>query len=51
MAYAELRIVLAKLFWNFDLELVGNSEDWVEQQKVYLIWQKVPLMAKCHERR
>ncbi|KAF6824932.1 l-ascorbate oxidase [Colletotrichum musicola] len=51
MAYAELRIVLAKLFWNFDLELVGNSNDWVEQQKVYLIWQKVPLMVKCHKRR
>ncbi|KAF9870881.1 hypothetical protein CkaCkLH20_11553 [Colletotrichum karsti] len=50
MAYAELRIVLAKLLWNFDLELVDSSEDWVRQQKIYLIWQKVPLMAKCRPR-
>ncbi|TEA14667.1 Cytochrome P450 monooxygenase alt3 [Colletotrichum sidae] len=44
MAYAELRIVVTKLLWNFNLELVDRSEEWVNKQKVYLIWQKEPLM-------
>ncbi|KAI8302091.1 Cytochrome P450 monooxygenase alt3 [Colletotrichum sp. SAR11_240] len=50
MAYAELRIVLAKILWNFDLELVDMAEDWVSKQKIYLIWQKVPLMVRCRQR-
>ncbi|TDZ54052.1 Cytochrome P450 monooxygenase alt3 [Colletotrichum trifolii] len=45
MAYAELRIVVTKLLWNFDLELVDRSEEWVNKQKIYLIWQKEPLMS------
>lgn len=50
MAYAELRIVLAKILWNFDLELVDMAEDWVSKQRIYLIWQKVPLMVRCRQR-
>jgi len=28
LAYAEMRLVLAKLLWNFDLELQPESEKW-----------------------
>ena len=28
LAYAEMRLVLAKLLWNFDLELQSESEKW-----------------------
>ncbi|KAH5622240.1 hypothetical protein HBI51_248140 [Parastagonospora nodorum] len=45
MAYHEMRFILAKVLYNFDLELCGQSEDWMEQ-KVYVLWQKTPLMVK-----
>jgi hypothetical protein len=28
LAYAEMRLVLTKLLWNFDLELQLESEKW-----------------------
>ncbi|KAK1458570.1 cytochrome P450 ClCP1 [Colletotrichum cuscutae] len=40
MAYAELRIIFAKLIWNFDLELTEESKKRTLKQKTYLIWQK-----------
>ncbi|KXH53894.1 cytochrome P-450 [Colletotrichum salicis] len=50
MAYAELRIILAKLIWNFDLELMDESKQWTSRQRIYLIWQKVPLLVRCKDR-
>ncbi len=40
-----MRIIMAKMLWNFDLSLEEESKDWMNQ-KVYLIWAKHPLMAK-----
>jgi cytochrome P450 len=45
MAYHEMRLILAKVLYNFDPELCAQSEDWMEQ-KVYVLWQKTPLMVK-----
>ncbi|KAK1633225.1 hypothetical protein BDP81DRAFT_434459 [Colletotrichum phormii] len=50
MAYAELRIILAKLVWNFDLELMDESKEWTSRQRIYIIWQKVPLLVRCKDR-
>lgn len=46
LAIVELRLVLARLLWNFDLELMPESEEWIERQKVYFLWEKIPLMVK-----
>ncbi|KAK1597519.1 cytochrome P450 [Colletotrichum navitas] len=43
LAYFEIKTVLAKLLWNFDLELAEDSEEWMETQKIYTIWEKGPL--------
>lgn len=45
MAYHEMRIILAKVLCNFDLELRPESQDWLNQE-VYTLWQKKPLMVK-----
>jgi hypothetical protein len=45
MAYHEMRLLLAKVMFNFDLELCPESEGWTEQE-VYTLWQKKPLMVK-----
>lgn len=38
-AYAEMRVTLAKLLWNFDLRLKNEADrwDWGEQ-KTYILW-------------
>ncbi|GME25720.1 Averantin hydroxylase [Neofusicoccum parvum] len=50
MAYAEMRLMLAKLFWNFDFELADNSNKWLDEQKTYLVWEKTPLMVNLRPR-
>lgn len=50
MAYAEMRLILAHILWNFDLELVDNSDTWFTTQKTYLAWEKPPLMINIRER-
>lgn len=43
----EMRMVLAKVFWHFDLELCSGMERWLDQ-KSYLTWQKGPLMVRAN---
>lgn len=31
LAYAEMRLIPARMIWNFDMELVPESQDWVDQ--------------------
>ncbi|OLN96585.1 Versicolorin B desaturase 1 [Colletotrichum chlorophyti] len=44
LAWLELRLMLAKTLWHYDLELCPGMEDWVVQ-KAYLTWEKGPLMV------
>jgi averantin hydroxylase len=47
LAYAEMRLILAKVCFNFDLELdEERCGDWIKQQKVFTIWEKTPLWVK-----
>lgn len=36
LALAEVRLVIAKLLWNFDLELAGPQESWVDDARFYV---------------
>lgn len=42
LAYAEMRLILAKVLFNFDMELADKEVDWWAQ-KAYLLWDKPPL--------
>ncbi|KAF2034339.1 cytochrome P450 [Setomelanomma holmii] len=44
MAYHEMRLILAKVVFNFDLELMPENGDWFDQE-VFTLWQKKPLMV------
>lgn len=46
---AEASLVLAKLLWNFDLQLGQDSSNW-DNHRAYLIWDKDPLMVKLVRR-
>jgi len=46
LAYAEMRLILAKVLFSFDLELVDKDKDWIGEQKVFTLWEKGSLMVK-----
>ncbi|KAK6213619.1 trichothecene C-15 hydroxylase (cytochrome P450) [Colletotrichum tabaci] len=43
LAYAEMRLILARLIWNFDMTLAEDSKGWYERNQVYLLWEKGPV--------
>jgi len=42
LAYAEMRLILAKILFNFDMELDPACSDWLDQ-KVFVLWAKKEL--------
>ncbi|KAK2021586.1 cytochrome P450 [Colletotrichum zoysiae] len=43
LAYGEMRLILARILWNFDLRLADESRGWAERSQVYTLWEKGPL--------
>lgn len=46
LAYAEIRIVLARVVLDFDMELMAGSGSWLKGLKNFTLWQKDPLMVR-----
>ncbi|KAJ5280754.1 Cytochrome monooxygenase lcsI [Penicillium angulare] len=44
LAYAEMRLIVAKVFWSFDMKLDDSTAGWADQ-KAYNNWEKQPLMV------
>lgn len=49
MAYHEMRLILTKLLYNFDIELCEESKMWIDQ-KIFIMWDKSPLMCNIRPR-
>lgn len=49
LAMAEMRAILARVLWHFDISLCKESENW-DQQKVFLLWDKPDLMVRLSAR-
>ncbi|VUC29346.1 unnamed protein product [Clonostachys rosea] len=45
LAYAEMRLILARIIWNFDLHLAADSDGWIDRSEVYSLWHKPDLNA------
>ncbi|MCJ1260956.1 hypothetical protein MMC22_000820 [Lobaria immixta] len=47
LAYLEMRLILARLLWNFDVEAADGKggPEW-RGQKVFLLWEKAPMEVK-----
>ncbi|KAK8000961.1 trichothecene c-15 hydroxylase [Apiospora marii] len=43
LAYAEMRMILARIIWNFDLSIAPQSRNWIKDNLVYFLWEKPPL--------
>ncbi|OCK76205.1 toxin biosynthesis cytochrome P450 monooxygenase [Lepidopterella palustris CBS 459.81] len=50
LAWAEMRLILAKLLWNFDIEVCEESRDWITQ-KTFILWEKPPLVLQLTPRK
>lgn len=40
-----MRLILAKMVWNFDLKLAPQSHDWMDQ-RVFTLWEKEALKVQ-----
>lgn len=46
LAFSEMRQILARVLWNFDLSLVDGKEVRWERQRTYGLWEKGPLSLR-----
>ncbi len=49
LAYFEMRSILARVLWNFDMQIDKESQGWMEQ-KEYTLWDKPPLWVKLEHK-
>ena len=49
LAYHEMRLIMARLLWNFDMTLCEISRNW-SKQRTFALWEKPPLMVKLKVR-
>ncbi|PSS02461.1 cytochrome P450 [Coniella lustricola] len=40
LAYVEMRTILARILWNYNISLADDSQNWMSQQKIYGLWEK-----------
>ncbi|EAQ83585.1 hypothetical protein CHGG_09989 [Chaetomium globosum CBS 148.51] len=40
LAYIEMRLILVRILWNFDLRIAEDSLDWMSKQRIYNLWEK-----------
>ncbi|KAK8061106.1 hypothetical protein PG997_015327 [Apiospora hydei] len=45
LAYAEMRLILAKIVYHFDMRIAAESRGWLEGQKAFTVWDKPPLQV------
>ncbi|KAF0318388.1 trichothecene c-15 hydroxylase [Colletotrichum asianum] len=43
LANAEMRLILARLIWNFDIRATEDIQKWYDESEVYILWQKGPV--------
>ena len=51
LAWMELHMVLAKLLFTYELELVNTDLDWHRDSRMATLWQKPELMVRVKPRK
>jgi len=47
LAYMEMRLIMSRLLWNFDIELLPGQKNWSDQ-KLFILWDKGPLNIRLN---
>ncbi|KAK2030383.1 cytochrome P450 [Colletotrichum zoysiae] len=50
-AYMEITLILSKMLWKYDLELVNQNLDWEAESHLHVMWWKPALMVRFKETR
>ena len=50
LAWIELSMVLCKLLWTYDLQLVSKDVDWLRDSRMAMLWQKPELRVRVKRR-
>ncbi|KAF3803795.1 Isotrichodermin C-15 hydroxylase [Colletotrichum gloeosporioides] len=43
LAYAEMRLIVARMVWNFDMRIAEDSKGWDDRSQAFLLWEKGPV--------
>jgi len=47
LAWIEMRMIVVSLLCTFDLvALAQGSADWIERQRIFFLWEKLPLVVQ-----
>jgi hypothetical protein len=38
-----MRLILARIIYDFDMKLADDSKLWIERQKAFALWNRIPL--------
>jgi len=41
-----MRLILANIIYNFDLELEADSQEWIGRQRAFNVWDRGPLNVR-----
>jgi hypothetical protein len=47
LAFAEMRLILSRIVFDFDMQLGIGSHDWIGRQRTYPLWSRMPLNVHC----
>lgn len=50
LAYAEMYTAMARTFFNFDMRLCAESQEWMDTQNAFIFWNKGPLWVEITPR-
>uniref|UniRef100_P9WEF1 Cyotochrome P450 monooxygenase vniB n=1 Tax=Virgaria nigra TaxID=1085564 RepID=VNIB_VIRNI len=50
LAYAEMRLIAARLIYRFDCKIMPGQQGWHDTQRIYLGWEKGPLRIQLQKR-
>lgn len=50
LAYAEIRHILSSFLLTYVYELYEKDQDWIMNQRFYLLWERPPFMIKLRKR-
>ncbi|TGJ83736.1 hypothetical protein E0Z10_g5024 [Xylaria hypoxylon] len=48
-AWMELNLVLTKILWLYDMELITKDINWLQDSRVHVLWWKPELLVRFHK--
>lgn len=47
----EINLILARLIWTYDMEMVNKSMDWESESSLHVMWSKPDLKVRFRQAR